>query len=1315
MADPQQKETFSNVQPVETFSDVQPTAEQQAKDQQAKADMPTISATPGLWDRTKSFLQHPYENISTGLSNVETKVMGDPTHPLTPQTSYLGARPLTQGVSPAAAQIVGGPIMAPIHAAQAANEFAGGHPVKGINKTAQTASDVSALIPVPGGELLPRAIAAVGGSKIGSAVAGAVTDDPDYKNLAGNIGGAVGAGAPEIAKTAPVQTVADAGLTVAKTIRHPLQAIGSAIEKGAENQRQKAFDALPTMQKLGVQDSNVLRTQDEAAGNTGAPTTQNLDYPKGGTMSKLPDGTSRITTVDGKSFSLPPNLTEVFTPGRAMPPRIGPEISPEMQASRYADVEARAQGAALKDVPPPTPVAPPIDTSSTTFAGEKIHPADSVEPAEIDNKPQSSATRLKENLSTSNETSFGGRQERLGPKIEAGEQPFQMTDTNLRGTAKRLGASNQSAFDLSDPAHQEAAASLLDMKQPRAAELANEMSLKGRSNWKADDFKWSSADRKTSGSQINPDKEALFGEILKGSKMEDVPAKVSPTAGGIEPQPATPEEYAGNRSRFPNAADEHTDQFGNPTISGGAPSTAIAPKISEPIRIEGAKVSPAADVALDEATSNARKAARDRAQMISRAAGRGSEITPVDYNVGRDLKEGEQSRPFADPISSTTYGANNKLVSVDEAAQASANFQNKLFRSHAGIDPTMLGDAAKLAAHHLEAGARELAPTFYSKAAKVADEKIGGSGSGDQILSTLRNAGVKENEIKWMGLDDYLSGKPKVSKSDLQQFIKDNQIQLEETTKGGSHAEQLEQLGSQRNQVFAENNRIWANSLRREPLSTELFNEMAEKGNPESVISRMPAALQAEVRRFVETDQQIHRFDKQIADLSKQASRAKFENYTLPGEKSNYTEMLLRLPVEESAQRLTLNGARQAYNEFVTRLRDRLNDPGANPFHEISAEMGRMTPEERNEFQRLDHRLTTLREGERPGTTQTFRSSHFDEPNVLAHIRFNDRTAADGSKTLFLEEVQSDWHQQGKKYGYQSADSAKANREFQAFRQTLEDKYSTPAFWGKVTPEERATYGQLVDRANAETADKSIPNAPFKSDWHELAMKRMLRHAAENDYDKLAWTTGEQQAARYDLSKHVSRLEYLPDKKMLRAFDTNGHFIFDKEVEPEKIGDYVGKEPARKLLESELKQTGGGNPIHSIEGDGLKVGGDWAKALYDRAIPNFLNKYGKKWDAKVGETQLPDAVGLNEHFDLTETPGGWRLVDKRQNQGQGTFVGPVFKTGGAAEKWLSEQGYLNQKVHSLDITPAMKKSVLKEGQPISKINPPSIQPLRYDS
>jgi hypothetical protein len=44
-------------------------------------------------------------------------------------------------------------------------------------------------------------------------------------------------------------------------------------------------------------------------------------------------------------------------------------------------------------------------------------------------------------------------------------------------------------------------------------------------------------------------------------------------------------------------------------------------------------------------------------------------------------------------------------------------------------------------------------------------------------------------------------------------------------------------------------------------------------------------------------------------------------------------------------------------------------------------------------------------------------ASHFDQPNILAHMRVNDRVV-DGKKTLFIEEIQSDWHQKGRKKGY---------------------------------------------------------------------------------------------------------------------------------------------------------------------------------------------------------------------------------------------------------------------------------------------------------
>jgi hypothetical protein len=67
-----------------------------------------------------------------------------------------------------------------------------------------------------------------------------------------------------------------------------------------------------------------------------------------------------------------------------------------------------------------------------------------------------------------------------------------------------------------------------------------------------------------------------------------------------------------------------------------------------------------------------------------------------------------------------------------------------------------------------------------------------------------------------------------------------------------------------------------------------------------------------------------------------------------------------------------------------------------------------------------------------------FRSSHWDQPNVLAHIRVNDRTDADGKKVLFVEEIQSDWGQEGKKKGFDLSDAEKAKQKKEIDRLQIE-------------------------------------------------------------------------------------------------------------------------------------------------------------------------------------------------------------------------------------------------------------------------------------
>ena len=51
--------------------------------------------------------------------------------------------------------------------------------------------------------------------------------------------------------------------------------------------------------------------------------------------------------------------------------------------------------------------------------------------------------------------------------------------------------------------------------------------------------------------------------------------------------------------------------------------------------------------------------------------------------------------------------------------------------------------------------------------------------------------------------------------------------------------------------------------------------------------------------------------------------------------------------------------------------------------------------------------------GEDEVRDRNYYSPHFDEENVLVHIRFNERTDIDGKRLLFIEEIQSDWHQAG--------------------------------------------------------------------------------------------------------------------------------------------------------------------------------------------------------------------------------------------------------------------------------------------------------------
>jgi len=178
-----------------------------------------------------------------------------------------------------------------------------------------------------------------------------------------------------------------------------------------------------------------------------------------------------------------------------------------------------------------------------------------------------------------------------------------------------------------------------------------------------------------------------------------------------------------------------------------------------------------------------------------------------------------------------------------------------------------------------------------------------------------------------------------------------------------------------------------------------------------------------------------------------------------------------------------------------------------------------------------------------PANTATFVGSHFDEPNIIAHLRLKDRMDSDGNSMLFAEEIQSDWHQEGREKGYfpdPEIEAKIASLEAEVNAAMAKIPKGDPAERGNARLDLEATKQLAELSAKKRLAQRSrVPDAPHKTTWPELALKRLIRYAADNGYDKIGWTTGDQQNERYGLSKHIDSMEasYVGnDNYMLRGY-----------------------------------------------------------------------------------------------------------------------------------------------------------------------------------
>jgi hypothetical protein len=260
-----------------------------------------------------------------------------------------------------------------------------------------------------------------------------------------------------------------------------------------------------------------------------------------------------------------------------------------------------------------------------------------------------------------------------------------------------------------------------------------------------------------------------------------------------------------------------------------------------------------------------------------------------------------------------------------------------------------------------------------------------------------------------------------------------------------------------------------------------------------------------------------------------------------------------------------------------------------------------------------------------------YKSSHFGPKDIIAHTRSTERVI-DGQPTFFIEEVQSDMHQQGMKQGYRNT------QEMVALRKKHEELLNNPKFsddpQGNVDTlfkDELRKVSQQLDLYNAR-----IPDAPFKNekDWVSLSLKEMVYFAASKGYDKVAWTSGRLQNERYDIGNYADELQVNPgvneNEVVISATrEVEGRSmseeVFQNMVELEKLDETVGKPLADKI------RNGMENAPDEFEKFGLKFSGldlnlagegKTLQRFYDNLIPSLLKKMYEKDGVEFGKTSL---------------------------------------------------------------------------------------------
>ncbi len=718
------------------------------------------------------------------------------------------------------------------------------------------------------------------------------------------------------------------------------------------------------------------------------------------------------------------------------------------------------------------------------------------------------------------------------------------------------------------------------------------------------------------------------------------------------------------------------------------------------------------------------------------------------------------SEEIADPL--RKEGLLSKRPLEGEYTELAGNFLSPDF---------FIGDIAKLGALGLGAS------IFTSPAQKAVREVSKEALPSQQWLKQLEGRGVKKDELEWTGLLGFLKGKKgNIPKSEVEDYIDANKIDIREVVKGEG--------GIRLEQQYEDEPHIYSIFRADDP-------DGSFSGVVGEILERPPVFGYASMHVRGKTHYQInvpelHNREFSTLEEAKEyvsknsdiGSTTKFGQYQLPGGE-NYRELVLTVDADKNpyTKKDIIPISSEEYIERGDRMHVKQRVQDADQFYWFDTpdglkhwpkkdykatdfladdDVAEITPQvNRSPEEALEEVIRGMNEVKKSQPKYT--QGHYDEPNVLSHIRFNERVDPDGNRVLFIEEIQSDWAQKGRKVGFSEpvppetiAKLQKELSEKQAQFEEAAKKYfggisargreqndllhqinvtdhkDLAAHLGISNEEASTIFGLPMDmgalKTQLDSLNSGVQKAPFLEDtnqWAGLSMKRMIKWASDEGFDSIAWTTGKQQAKRYDLSKQISEVHLQGTD--FQAFDHSGNQVIQRTgVREEDLPDLIGKEAAEKLMKQpNTAPTTSRYQRRSLKGQELEVGGEGMAGFYDKILVDQANKIGKKHGAKAEKVSLsvgkvavkPEPVRLR--YEVHDEQGAIDAFETREaaenalETAEGNYGGNPFVVDSYKKDMEEYNLQVDESIWKMKLPSKLKESA-KEGLPYYALVPPGL-------